>query len=210
MPRHSMITVNGEDKTIELLNFAGIIGLDRVAPDRYSALLLIQLFAGMTAQGPNPAKVIREIEALEGYAVPTGTKPAEPFKHPPLKGLWHKHHLADGLRSLARNLRNGLRSDGVPTIARMALEAEEAGEVRYMTRADIACIVQDAVVDNYERRAAANAMTGEWLIFAKHEGRNYYLSLGEHTAGDAVLRAGIDAMCVHEFPFLRDILDRPA
>lgn len=209
MTRYSMITVNGEDKTLELQHFAAAIGLDRKAPGRYSVLLLIQLAAGATGQGPNPAKVVREIEALDRGEASTGTKPATCFKHPPLKGLWHKHHLVDGVGSLVLNLRNGLRTEGLPSIAKLVREAENSGEERYFTEADIRLVVHDAVLGNYERRAAANAMTGEWLIFAKHSGCNYYLALGEHTSGDDVLRARIDATCIQEFPFLRDILDRP-
>jgi hypothetical protein len=48
-------------------------------------------------------------------------------------------------------------------------------------------------------------MTGDWIIFAKHEGQNFYLGLGTHDAAtrepDALyrrLRQGSE----WEFPFL--------
>lgn len=42
------------------------IGLERAAPGRVSALLLLQLYAGATSGKLNPAKVIQEIASLEG------------------------------------------------------------------------------------------------------------------------------------------------
>jgi hypothetical protein len=49
-------------------------------------------------------------------------------------------------------------------------------------------------------------MTGEWLVYAIHEGQNYYLCLGTHKSGDDALRQQIDLICVPEFPFLKEIL----
>ncbi len=36
------------------------------------------------------------------------------------------------------------------------------------------------VLGGLEDRAAARRMTGDWIIFATHEGRNFYLGLGTH------------------------------
>ena len=48
-------------------------------------------------------------------------------------------------------------------------------------------------------------MTGEWIIFAKYNEKNYYLSLGDHTSDDMILRKMIDEWCIEEFPFILDI-----
>lgn len=61
------------------------------------------------------------------------------------------------------------------------------------------------VVQGFEERAQ-RGLTGDWIIFAKHDGRNYYLDLAIHEEGkeynaDALsqrLRNGSHA----EFPFL--------
>jgi len=54
-------------------------------------------------------------------------------------------------------------------------------------------------------RAAARRMTGDWIIFAKHEGRNYYLGLGTHDEARRdpdTLYQGLRHGSEWEFPFL--------
>ena len=34
-------------------------------------------------------------------------------------------------------------------------------------------------MDGYKERSGAQALTGEWIVYAKHNGRNYYLTLGK-------------------------------
>jgi hypothetical protein len=100
---------NGDDITVELTDFAASIGLDRVAPGRYSFALVLGLFGGFKSEHQTPAKVVREIEALEGIGSPSQLKPPGRFERPPLKGLWHKHYLEDGLRATAINVRKGIK-----------------------------------------------------------------------------------------------------
>jgi hypothetical protein len=210
--RFGELFINGENKLEELLNFGRIIGLDSVAPNRYSTLFLIHLYFHSVILGRmNPAKVIREIRALEGLDTVSSTKPPLPFKHPPLKGLWHKHHLAEGISSMAANLKNGLKKYGLPLIEERARKAQEANEEKYITEEDITAIVNDAVHGNWMRRAEANELTGEWIIYAQHAGNNYYLCLGQHFSDDnhLSLRNQIDNLCRPEFPFLSDILTDP-
>ena len=48
-------------------------------------------------------------------------------------------------------------------------------------------------------------MTGEWIIFAKFNGTNYYLGLAGHSKSkdeDEALYAQVKAYCSFEFPFL--------
>jgi len=196
----------GKDMTSELLGFAEIVGLERVASGRYSVLLLLELYGGMQSRQLNPAKVIHEIEVLEGLRECSSLKPASVFNREPLKGLWHKHYLEDGVPSMARNLRRGIIKYGLPWLENVVEEAQASGEERILTEQDIAQIAHDAVVGPWERLIQDSALTGEWIIFAQHEGRNYYLCLGRHKTGDEFLRSQIDAVCVREFPFLTEIL----
>ena len=198
---------DGNDVTSELLGFAEFIGLERVASGRYSVLLLLALYAGMRSGQQNPPKVIHEIEALEGLRVNSRSKPASIFKRDkPLKGLWHKHYLEDGLPSMATNLRKGIARYGLPWVKNVMAEAQATGEERIVAKQDIAQIAHDAVISNWERLVADSALTGEWIVFAQHEGKNYYLCLGRHKGGDELLRSQIDTVCVREFPFLKKIL----
>ncbi|RAP56211.1 hypothetical protein [Oleiagrimonas sp. MCCC 1A03011] len=197
---------DGTDMAPELLRFGETIGLERVARGRYSLLLLLGLFGGAQSRTQNPAKIVREIEVLEGLREASNLKSEAQFDRVPLKGLWHKHYLQDGLSSMARNLRKGMYRNGLPWLEQQVAAAEASGEERFLSAEDCARIAHDAVVSNWERLVQDSALTGEWLIYAKHQGKNYYLCLGEHTAGDAVLRQQINTVCLQEFPFLSQIL----
>ncbi|AUI89042.1 hypothetical protein [Xanthomonas oryzae] len=199
---------DGSDATPELLSFAAAIGLESVVTGRYSFLLLLQLFGAAKSGMLNPAKVVSQIRVLEGVAAANGLKAATQFKPPPpLQGLWHQHYLEDGLPGLAINLKKGLHRFGIPFFKKKIADAEASREERYVTEADISKIAYDVGVSNFERLKDDESLTGEWIIFAKHNGKNYYLSLGKHGSGDELLRSRIDAFCLAEFPFLKTILN---
>jgi hypothetical protein len=201
-----MITINGEDKTEELRNFARFIGLEAAASGRYSILLLLQLLGGYASRGLVPARVVHEILALEGTSRQSNTKPPTPVKRPPLRGLWHKHYMAAGLSAMAINLKNELIKNGLPWLEERVRQAQRSGEEHYLTEEDIDRTVDDAVVGAWVRRLDASELTGEWIIFAKHKGLNYYLCLGDHNGDHSRLRAQIDQVCCAEFPFVTGLL----
>lgn len=198
---------NGDDVTAEISSFANLIGLERAAPGRYSILLVLGLFGGFKSNHLNPAKVVHEIEALEGIGLPSQLKPPIQFKHFPLKGLWHKHYLEDELNAMAINLQKGLKRYGLPLFDQRIKEAKKAGEERYVTIEDIPPLVNDVLHGNWMRLAKAEALTGEWIVYAQHEGKNYYLCLGTHDIKQHNdLRNQINTICRQEFPFLSALL----
>lgn len=200
-------TPDGQILVGEINAFCQSIGLDEATGGRHSILLMLDLFFGATVQGHlNPWKILTEIRSLESPEIISRTKPPTPFRGPLLGGLWHKHYLEIGISSLAQNLKKGLHIYGLPTFEQRVKEAEEANEERFITETDIAALVHDATTKNYERLASESRLTGEWVIFATHEGKNYYLCLGRHNSGDAHIRKQIEAACFAEFPFLKDIL----
>lgn len=198
--------VSGQNMRPELDRFAEVIGLSAAAPSRYSVLLTLELYGSTNSGRMNPAKVVHEISALEGLRPSSQMKPPTEFRGPLLRGLWHKHYLQDGVPSMAQNLRRGLQRNGLPLFEQRVREAEEAGEERFMTEADVAAIANDAVHGNWLRLAVAGELTGEWIIYAQHMGANYYLCIGGHDSGDEVIRESIESICCHEFPFLTDLL----
>lgn len=185
--------------------------LEKIAPGRTSMLLLLSVFGAYKAGRINPWQVASEIEALEKGAA-TGLKPPIQNRHPPLKGLWHKHYMQPGLASLAINIRQGLSQFGIPYFDQKVREAQEAGEKRYSTIEDIAPIVNDAGQGNFQRLREAEGLTGEWIVFAKHEGLNYYLTLATHDTTTPKHerhkheRQLIEGICYREFPFLEEML----
>jgi hypothetical protein len=141
--KFTLTTANGEDMTAEITNFASTIGLERAASDRCSMLLVLGLFGGFKSGHLNPAKVVHEIQALEGSGNPSRLKSPTQFKEPPLKGLWHKHYLPDGLVSMVINIKKGLKLYGLPLFKRRVREAQEAGEERYVSIEDVKPLERD-------------------------------------------------------------------
>ncbi|AGG88790.1 hypothetical protein R2APBS1_1658 [Rhodanobacter denitrificans] len=206
-PLFSIKHEDGRDMSDELNAFARTIGLERIAPGRYSILLVLSLFGGMASGRMNPAVVVQEIEALEGLRTSRFKKPIQ-NKHPPLQGLWHKHFYDAGLKSLAMNFKKGLDKFKIPLFLQRMKEAREAGVERYVTLEDVDALATDMVQGNLARLAERQAMSGEWLMFAEHEGRRYYLCLATHDSSQHDgIRTQIDEICCKEFPFLKTILN---
>lgn len=195
--------LNAED--IEI--FERLTGLSQATGGRHSMLFFGALYVRtMLQRNLNPQPVIREIRAMEGQNPPTGTKAPTQFTGPWLKGLWHQHYEDVSLASMAMNLRNGWKSQGIPFFRKRIAEAESGVGPKFFTVDDVPAMVDDLVHGAYRRRKEAQALTGEWIIYATHEGRNYYLALWRHADGDELLRREIDRICVPQFPFLKDIL----
>jgi hypothetical protein len=69
-------------------------------------------------------------------------------------------------------------------------------------------IAHHLVIQGYEERVKSIefGLTGDWIIYAKHSGENYYLSLATHEEGT---KENVDALllklnngCYVDFPFL--------
>jgi hypothetical protein len=196
IPSSRKFVINGEDKTDTILRFAETMGLNRVAPGRYGTLFLIDLHHHTTQLGVNPYKVMDEVRALEDACRQSRTKPATQFDWMPLRGLWHKHYMETGVPSLVKNIRNGLGKHGMKELAVAELAGGE------ITGDAIARFTQKLVHGTFEKRSQEGKLTGEWIIFAKHNGENFYLCLGGHTWGDEYIATRICELCVPEFPFI--------
>lgn len=202
------IVINGVDRTSDLIRFAAQIGLDSATSGRYSVLFLTELYChSMISCEINPFKVLAEINYLEGVDASTRTKLESEFVRPALRGLWHKHYLESNVPSLAKNLLNALQKYGLPDLERQVREIEASGEERYFSESDVVKIADEVVYKNYERRSDDGQLTGEWIVYAKHEDKNYYLCLGKHGMDD-VIRQKIENVCVAEYPFINEILKR--
>ncbi len=54
----------------------------------------------------------------------------------------------------------------------------------------------------YAERSRGQRLTGEWIIYAQHEGQKYYLCLARFDEEDDAVFDRIKNGCVDEFPFL--------
>lgn len=150
--------------------------------------------------------ILRAVNELETGRSMAGTKPATPFKRPPLLGLWHKHFtdarfLADNYLLAARNAE------------RVQMLEELVPELEGLSAKDVAeRIVQKVYVEPVEQRFASQRATGEWIVFLPRAGRNYYLTCSTHRRGresQQSMRDEIISICSLDFPHLREWLADP-
>ena len=175
----------------------------RMVGGRYSSGLVTELMSCVENNSANIFSILREIELLEGTpsAKQTRTKKAAPFTGPLLSGLRHKHYSEAVF--IARNLEIhwGLdKPDKEPRklinrittiMANPTIPDEEKVEA----------LAEMFVNDGYRERGEAQGITGEWIVYAQHEGVNHYLTLGTHMEGDDAIHARVLA-CYGEFPYL--------
>jgi hypothetical protein len=192
-------------RVAEVHDFAKAIGLSHVVPGRCSTVLMFELYcrAVVPVAALNPAKIVAEVRALEGVGPPVGTASEEQFDDPALHGLWKKHYLEDGLRSLAKNivLGFGKKRRGL----RRIIEAHHTPATAHLPPEKVSANIANAVINVYAERSRNQSLTGEWIIFAKHEGKNYYLSLASHDevrSDPGSFYERIKQGCSGEFPFL--------
>ncbi len=190
----------------KIIRIKEIAKIDKTIKDRYSISFILDLFFAFENGSLNIEAVMHEIRFLEGLEETSRTKNATQFRHPPLKGLWHKHYFDGSISALAQNVKNALGNYGMPYFESMAKEAKASGKERFVAPEDVTHIVNDVVTSNLHRRHVDQKTTGEWLIYAVHENANYFLCLARHGEKDDQIRTRINSTCIHEFPFLMSIL----
>lgn len=147
--------------------------------------------------------VLDEIDYLEGITSFSRTKKESQFKNPPLFPFWHKHFFS--AQHILKNI--GVRWDmshgGNKDLEVMISDVAK----NYGDQPDVWInhLAHTLVIEGYEERAE-RGLTGDWLIFAKCDGLNYYLDLATHEEGKAdvshKLYEKLKNGCNAEFPFL--------
>ena len=100
---------------------------------------------------------------------------------------------------MAHNIVNHL---GGGRLERLVDEIFDPNDSPVVTEKMINELAHRASVESFEQRASDGKLTGEWIVFAKHEGKNYYLCLATHRTSDQSIHNKIKAVCWREFPFL--------
>lgn len=211
MSRINKIMSGDKDITEDVLSVITITGITPDILDRFSSLLVMQIYTAFMSRTEDPFRICHEILCLEGKPLHGGshTKPPKMFNRKPyLKGLWHKHYQGVGVPSMAQNLSNSLQKYGIPYLQEILEESERTGVTHYLTEEDAKKIAHQVVTEHYMRRSSDRKMTGHWIIYTTFEEKNYYLSLGKHTDDEAELRKMIEISCSYEFQFLSSILEK--
>jgi hypothetical protein len=165
---------------------------------RMSELMWFKMYVMDAEMGVSPHDILTSIRELEaGEQSPTGTKLATQFRKPPLNGLWHKHWFS--AHFLGANIVLGLGKDGVEKLVN---EAMDPAKSKVITQEMINELAHRVTHDPLVARDARKKLTGEWIVFAKHGGKNYYLTVALHGTGDQVIFDEIKQHCLRDFPDL--------
>ncbi len=173
--------------------------------ERISTLLLTQLYIYNKERYYSIFQITDEIKYLEGLVPATRTNKERPFKGDILRGLWKKHFYSD--RYLAKNISNYWKSSkGERKLSAYIDNAFKENESEYLEQETINKISYYTVFHPFEHKSsragkARWGITGEWIIFAKHNDKNYYLCIGKHNQDESIM-TNINNMCKDEFPFL--------
>lgn len=173
------------------------LNLKRFPAAQFSQLFIAQLKTMLLARG-FVDDILQEVEALEGQRISNTKKPSK-YRKPPLQGFWHKHFfLADYyMVNICHHLQT-LTGDHkkLEEIVKHTQKLHKDPEARFRA------FVGQLIAGSYEERAGRHKLTGEWIVFAKYENRNYYLTLAEHNEGNEVIYRRLWQGCQPEFPFL--------
>jgi hypothetical protein len=155
---------------------------------------------------PEQFYVYHERDALEGLRPETTTKRAEQFKYVPLAPFWHKHFFSPchALRNIGErwNIARGQGNRALDCV--LSETATKYGDDPTKWPREL---VHRLFVGGFAERADARRLTGDWIIFAKHDGQHYYLDLATHEeaecpANSERLMQKLMAGSRTEFPFL--------
>lgn len=184
-----------------LSKYASDLGLDKIAPGRYTNLFVFKFFLFTEFEGIERDFILEEIKALEGLnnSAPF-TKPPTQFTREPLKGLWHQHFFAS--RFTEKNIAAHMTPKRVSeTVDRVCDPSEPIITPRMLND-----LVEAITTDAFLEREANSQLTGEWIVFAKHNDQNHYLTLAPHPdgrEGDLRLFNEIKTMGYSKFGFLK-------
>ena len=188
----------------EVVNFSERnIGLHGVERSRLSWLLLVQLASALKHRSISMFSVTDVIQNLERSARLQTSAPTQ-FKHPPLRNFWKAHYV--DARFIGTNIANETRpnkrfTEALSLVAQRINKSIEDLDWRNL-------LAHELTIGAFERRCARNDLTGEWLIFAKNNGKNYYLCIANHSSStetDTEIYDAIIHYCGEEFPFIKGI-----
>ena len=170
---------------------------DRHYRDRVSCALAIRMATAVPGEIPY---VFDEIDFLEGIQPSSATKAESGFKNKRLADFRKKHFFAPRRHYLKNlgvrwNLDRGGNSDLTTALEEVATHF---GNDIERWPVEVGNRMSHGFVERIGR------LTGDWIVFAKHEGVNYYLDLALHSEGfdGEALYSKLRNGNVSEFPFL--------
>lgn len=146
-------------------------------------------------------EITDEIKYLEEKWPTTTTPDPDTFKYDPLKGLYKKHFTS--ARFISKNIINYISGhEGTKRFNRIFQEATAISGSGYVDDKFIGYLAHHSTIEAYLQKISDRSVTGEWIIFHKHNNLNYYLTLGSHIEDDADIFKRASMACDFDnFPF---------
>lgn len=207
--------------TVEQLGrFKAEAARGRSYSNRISFALALEL-AGQYVERQDYFAVLDALDFLEGLRAASSVVAGTQFKHRPLYPLWHAHYFT--ARHTPRNLilRWGLPRDDTGNTDLDRLFREVAAEFGDEPEVWPGVLLHRLTLGGFEDRLhkgteatlrecppgekRGRGLTGDWIIYGKHEGQNYYLGLATHSEVQAEPERLLERLrlsCAAEFPFL--------
>ena len=196
-----MVTVSLGREEIE--SFAkrdiGFYGLDL---KRISSVLIVQIMQIQSSRSLDTHEIMHQVKYLENLIDHSGTKKHEKFKGSVLKGLYKKHFMNAAYLIKNINAHYGINFEGNSRLDKRIQDVIDENTTGY-TDGDFAGKLADELVFKGIQERATQGFTGEWIVFQKYQGKNYYLTLAQHDEGDENIYNRVVDVYEYDFPFLK-------
>ncbi len=171
--------ITDEELNYFIQNNINFLGLNTSNISQY---LLAQLYVLNDYMNFDITNIVNQIKSLESNKK-SSTKKETQFNRKPLKGLWHKHFF--DAQYILKNIgaEFGLNYDGNKKLDKLLSKNDFNKFDDTMNKKIIYEIVDDVFLGRQKNRE----LTGEWIIFAKGKGSNYYLTLARHEEDDSII-----------------------
>ncbi len=146
--------------------------------------------------------VLRELDHLEGQRTQSSTKKPTQFKNAPLHPLWHKHFATSQHMFSNIGIHWGIAFGGSGNKRFGGLINEVAQNDGDKIGVWPGKLAHRFMTDAWVFRAGRRHLTGDWIIYGKSEGKNYYLDIATHKEDDSVLFEKLRSSAESEFPFI--------
>lgn len=201
------ITHKGVDLHIgsdDLEAFAKIYFRGLPVLERCTEKFIFDLYVYAHTSGLNPLVVLDEIRSLENPNVFTRTKPATMFTRLPLKGIWHKHFYSSHF--LVQNMQIAQSGGRLENAIGQVLKKHEDIESTDENWKVVAKEISQETMGLFHQRKERSCLTGEWIVYIKHESNNYYMCINFHANDDVSIYDDVLISCQQDFPHLIEIV----
>ncbi len=144
--------------------------------------------------------IMASIGDVENRTRHSNTKKHSLFSSGPLKGIYKKHfssacHIVKNI-GLATGL-DGDKTEKIEKIIKDVFREHSGSDIVYMQ------LAHRFSIEAYDQRVRAKSLTGDYIVFAKYNGSNYYLSIEPHNINSELVYSQITNLCLTEYPELQ-------